>query len=1166
MPTGNNALEASIQAAIEPGFRASLLARGQARSLIWRDGKLPDDAPDFSPMLSYDLLSYGYALLGQGIRLIEADGNADIARAAFERSAEAIEAVVARSANAAERDFHRLIAAAAYHLGRFSARAYSLLAASTDGANLSVPEKCLALLILRNLDAVDAEIRQWRAAGRGADETLVEILQAAAIDEEGQAGEEDEDTSDAVFEAIDLALADHHLGAIATALLAFERGDASLISEAIQALEAGLAGAAELQLVPQWWCFRLTIHLLRGLWSTSFHERLPLAPLNAEAAPEWAKYRRLFIASLHQRSRAEIELWPSQLTAAADAISTRRNLVVSLPTSAGKTRIAELCLLACLSEGKTAVFITPLRALSAQTETGLQRTFAPLGKSVSTLYGSIGVNETDTGFFENKDVIVGTPEKLDFALRSDPQLLANVGLIVLDEGHMIGLGEREIRYEVQIQRLLSRADAKGRRIVCLSAVLPDGDQLSDFTAWLSGDADDALVRKDWRPTRLWYGEVIWKDDHARLNTTVGEESPWVENFITAAVPPKRKNPFPSNQRELCLACAWRLVEDGQTVLIFCPERRSVEPYAKAVVTLHRQGGLKSLFSGDEADLSAAIAIGEEWFGGDHVLLKCLKLGVAVHHGALPGPYRKEIERLLRLGLLPVTISSPTLAQGLNLSASTVIFHDVKRNRELLKSSDFRNIVGRAGRAYVDVEGLVIYPMFGDRAQRRADWKTLIKDQKGHEMESGLLRLILTLLGRMVRKIGKNDVKTLVDYVLNNAAAWDFAKLKTESEIQSAEAEAQWNEHITSLDTAILSLLGEADVADADIEATLDSALSLSLFERRLAHRKPHEHPAFKSVLIGRAKYVWARSTPKQRRGYFLAGVGLKTGHELDEEAAVLNDLLVDANGALLMGNEATAVEKITAFAAIVFEIEPFAPRKLPSDWQPILKTWLRGESLVEYASENQDAVLNFVEQSLSFRLPWAMEAVRVRALAHNDKIGDYTIDDFELTYAVAAVETGTLNRSAALLIRSGFASRLAAIKAVMDFGADFDDPSGLGKWLRKPEVREAGYDENWPTSSTHRLWREYLASSSRASAHEWKETSLNLDVAWADDSPDEGAPVRLVTNAAGETDVFSSDYSLVGRVETALNPDRSGLTLATVMKKGVVVEYLGPDALAHVEP
>ena len=141
------------------------------------------------------------------------------------------------------------------------------------------------------------------------------------------------------------------------------------------------------------------------------------------------------------------------------------------------------------------------------------------------------------------------------------------------------------------------------------------------------------------------------------------------------------------------------------------------------------------------------------FGPDHDILKCLKLGVAVHHGALPTPYRKEVERLLRDGVLTVTISSPTLAQGLNLSATSLVFHGVKRNGDLIDIAEFRNVVGRAGRAYIDIEGLVLYPMFDDHWKRNADWQALLSNQKGREMESGLLRLIVALLQRMRNKLG-----------------------------------------------------------------------------------------------------------------------------------------------------------------------------------------------------------------------------------------------------------------------------------------------------------------------------------------------------------------------------------------------------------------------------
>ena len=102
-----------------------------------------------------------------------------------------------------------------------------------------------------------------------------------------------------------------------------------------------------------------------------------------------------------------------------------------------------------------------------------------------------------------------------------------------------------------------------------------------------------MIKHDWRPTRLRFGEVVWTSSAAHLNLRVGDERPWVQRFIVGEapptwVPPKRRRTtlFPKDQRELCLAIAWRLVDDGQTVLIFCPIRRSVEPFADVVVDLH----------------------------------------------------------------------------------------------------------------------------------------------------------------------------------------------------------------------------------------------------------------------------------------------------------------------------------------------------------------------------------------------------------------------------------------------------------------------------------------------------------------------------------------------------------------------------------------------------
>lgn len=1147
-----------IREATAPGFRDALLAKGQARSMIWRNGKLPPDAPVFSPLLSYDLLAYAYTLLIQGLRLLDEGGESKIAQSAFENAASAIESVMTRGRVNNEHDFHRLTAAACYHLAHYSARAYSLLHENLTKANLSNPERALALLMLRDIDALEAFIAKNRLSGNASDDALISML----AEPDGLAVEDVEGTEERLFDAADVALADHFLGALGTVLLAFERGERELLDIGLARLYIGLVSAGELNLVPQWWCHRLAIHLLSDLWGSSFHERLPLKPPD-DSLSKWAEYRKLFIATLLRRGTAEIDLWPSQVEAAERAFDLADNMVVSLPTSAGKTRVAELCILACLASGRRVVFLTPLRALSAQTEVTLQRTFRPLGKTVSSLYGAIGVSEVDENFLRDSDIIVATPEKLDFALRNDPDLLNDVGLVVLDEGHMIGLTEREVRYEVQIQRLLRRADANGRRIVCLSAILPDGEQLEDFTAWLTGDQPEGLFKKDWRPTRLRYGEVTWRLDHARLEISVGTEKPFIEKFLTPSLPKGRRTRlFPSDQRELCIATAWALVAEAHSVLIFCPLRKSVEPFAKAIVDLAKRGTLGCVLEEDPAILDNALAIGVEWFGDDSVILECLRLGVAIHHGALPTPFRKEVERLLREDVLKVTVSSPTLAQGLNLQATTIIFHGLTRSGEQIDIAEFRNVVGRAGRAYVDVEGLVLMPMFDRISDRRAAWKTMIESVKGKEMESGLVRLLLALLQRMIEKYKPKSVEDMVAYLAGNAI-WDFPVLTNESAERSKLERIRWEGFLRTLDTAILSMLGEQEVANGAIEETLDEVLTSSLWSRRVLRRNETVQQMLKGGLNARAHFICKRTTAVQRRGYFLAGVGLATGEKLDFEASDLNELLATANNAILSHDTDAAITMITAFAEKVFSIEPFTPDDLPDDWRLILRAWLLGETITNLAKAKEDEVLRFVEQGLVYRLPWAMEAVRVRSIANGEFLENgVKMEDLELDMAVAAVETGTLNRSAAVLMHAGFGSRIAAIIAVTETSADFTTIRELRRWLLSDNVAGRFDDPKWPTEQTHGLWIQFVENLAPSRRRTWRISKHSLKVHWDHVYPDSGMPVRLL-DGNGKTLVLNADFTRLGRLASPVNAKRLGLALARVAEDEdyLNVEYLGPADL-----
>jgi hypothetical protein len=722
---------------------------------------------------------------------------------------------------------------------------------------------------------------------------------------------------------------------------------------------------------------------------------------------------------------------------------------------------------------------------------------------------------------------------------------------------------------VQIQRLLRRSDARERRVVCLSAILPDGDQLDDFAGWLRRDHPGGVIKHDWRPTRLRFGEVVWASPTARLNLRVGEERPWVQRFLIGAAPPtwvppkrRREKLFPCDQRELCLATAWRLVEDGQTVLIFCPERRSVEPFAHVIVDLHERGALRSLLEADPVVLNTAVALGEEWLGTGSAILKCLRLGVALHHGALPTAYRKEVESLLRDNVLKVTISSPTLAQGINLSATAVIMHSLHRAGERIEISEFKNVIGRAGRAYVDVEGIVLFPMFDDIPKKRRSWVSLINDLGARNMESGLVQLVEALLSRMNSRIG-GDLTQLIEYVANNAVAWTFPEVANESPEDRERALADWDRHVATLDTAVLSLIGENDIPDDGIEAALDDILQSSLWHRRLLRRNEQEQQELKEGLASRSRLIWNQSTAANRRGYFLAGVGLKTGHELDAIATDANVLLIQANGAILNDDTESAITAITSIAERVFAFYPFTPDPMPGNWRDVLRAWLLGQPLATIAAGQESETLQFIEGGLVYRLPWAMEALRVRAVANGDTVAEFSLDVYELGLAVPAVETGTLNRSAAILIQAGFASRLGAIKAVIDTGATFGTGHELRQWLSSEAVAVSSLRPDWPTPETKAIWTEFTQSFNPRDSRTWADRRYRTEVMWLGVPPPPGTLVQI-HHRAGQSQVLSADGASLGTLQTELNPRKTGLIRAQVSQDvgQIDLAYLGPDDLS----
>lgn len=1119
---------------LQAGYRNRLTARGAARAMVWRSGALPEGGPALGQALTQELLSYGFGTLRTALKAKSLGVVDDNVLRGFELSAEALEALVKNGdPDDTSRGFYRTVAAASYHLARYSARAFSLLSQVQNDQNLSKIERALSLLILRQLDELYSYILHEVTTTDVSDETLAARLEST---------EDDYDLQDALA----AAATENYLRALAAFLFALRANDDGALRVAEERLTEGESLCFNCAIVSMWWIYRLTRFLIDDLWKLSIQHLLPLE-IGGES--NWPRLRSLFVASLLSRGIAELDLWPSQIEITKRLADSTDNIVASLPTSAGKTRIAELCILRALATGHRVVFVTPLRALSAQTERTLRKTFGPLGFEISTLYGSAGASYHDIDSLAHRHIVVSTPEKLDFALRNNPDLLNDVSLLVLDEGHMLGPTEREIRYEVLIQRLLRRPDAKSRRIVCLSAMLPSGAEMDDFVTWLRQEKPGSPITSSWRPTRQRFGRVIWNGSTARYELKIEDETTYIQDFFklqTSYGPKGGAKRFPNDHNDVVVASAWRLAQDKLSVLIYCPEKRSVNAIAKTILKAHKEGHLKPLASFDPESIKKACAIGNEWLGKDHPALKCLGLGVGLHHAAFPKAYLKEIDSLIASKALRIIVASPTLARGLNISASCVLFQSTERfdmsqrRRTTISFEEFSNVAGRAGRAYVDLDGQVLG--ICSTPDHVTAWNKLVLQQHKRKLESGLIVLAAQLLGILERKLGK---KNITEYILNSSQVWT-------SPIDH-ESEDEWNHAVEILDIAILSLLGEEDCTPDNVAAVLDKVLSCSLLRTRLKHYKETDSIIVNGILSSRTKYICETTSLKQRRGYFFSGVGLHTGRFLDLHSSSLNAALLSAEDAIQTRDEERCIEAIISIAERIFEISPFKPNVFPESWKAITRGWLTGSPMHQLQALSDDAAV-FIEDALVYKLAWAVEAIRVRSKAEEEEL----YED-KPTRTSAAIETGTLSLTQALLIQSGLNSRIAAAKALKDYPSNFTTRSGMLTWLTSEDVMVSNSLESWPTPETRLAWLEFVALHGAEGLGRWGDLSIRINVSfYADTVPSNGSLVFLLKSKSG-IDVFTADMKNIGHSSTIITklPFTSGVGHVE-STNAIMLHYTGP--------
>lgn len=195
------------------------------------------------------------------------------------------------------------------------------------------------------------------------------------------------------------------------------------------------------------------------------------------------------------RSRVK-ELRPAQEKAVKSGLLDDRSLLICTPTASGKTLIAEIGILrGIINHKKKAVYIVPLKALASEKYREFQKNHPGLRIALS-----VGDMDRDEGYLAGRDLIVTTSEKLDSLIRHRVPWLHDIGVIVIDEIHLLNDPGRGPTLEIIItllRRMLPKA-----QLIGLSATIGNPKELAD---WLGA----TLIEDTWRPVKLKQG--IYRD-------------------------------------------------------------------------------------------------------------------------------------------------------------------------------------------------------------------------------------------------------------------------------------------------------------------------------------------------------------------------------------------------------------------------------------------------------------------------------------------------------------------------------------------------------------------------------------------------------------------------------------------------------------------------------
>ncbi|MBN9461524.1 MAG: hypothetical protein J0H00_09890 [Burkholderiales bacterium] len=221
--------------------------------------------------------------------------------------------------------------------------------------------------------------------------------------------------------------------------------------------------------------------------------------------------------------------------------------------------------------------------------------------------------------------------------------------------------------------------------------------------------------------------------------------------------------------------------------------------------------------------------------------------------------------------------------------------------------------------------------------------------------------------------------------------------------------------------------------------------------------------------------------------------------------------------------------------------------------------WLAGKPSADVLALCDDEGVDLIQEALAYRLPWAMEAVRVHAQAVEDEGVDILAG-----LAALAVEAGSSKRSVIMLVRAGLSSREAATAAVEDTAARFTDRDGMREWLNSELVEERSIEMNWPTERSRQAWLQFYEGERETTHSRWKRETQTILVQWNDGLAAAPSTSVIIEPSVGTNgSVMTLDLQPLGLLRTAIQRPRKDIVDSRVGANGMTVEieFFGPRGM-----